>query len=404
MVVRRSRAKASPSQGGDTFGLSKNAYGAMLKRVTAHLASMDVGGAYKNNSVLVSRSVDRSAAYWDAVGHRLPPQLATTLGNYTCVNSVNRFTFNVPATLYGQLMFMYTGTAVRTMFWTNSNLTSVTNFGVYQQSQLSPSNTVPLDIRPLRMSTKIRSVTQNLNIAGDVIACLIPQSLSVTYSSSGQFNAATVASLWNLVQTNPASQVIGNKELSKSHTFVMPPSSFIAYNSYKDWVPIAADGGAQFTGLDMINMYAANGVQVPALTFPFTPTSGTFADIPTNYILLVNVPPNPLAQTFEVETFCQDGVRYPANTMAASVSQSHIPDRPLTDSAVQKSAHEASTVVARASSALNGLHDSGLLFPALEMAGSSVGAMIGARLGNPMMGASYGNRAIKNLERLMIRN
>jgi len=53
--------------------------------------------------------------------------------------------------------------------------------------------------------------------------------------------------------------------------------------------------------------------------------------------------PNALAQSFEVEVFCQDGVRFPANSLAASMEHRPSSVAPLTEVNLALLASRAST-------------------------------------------------------------
>jgi len=200
-----------------------------------------------------------------------------------------------------------------------------TKLAAYQQSQLNISNTAPLDIRPLRMSVKIRNTTSALNIAGNIVAVLVPQSISLTYASTGgtampNISAFSVASLWALAENNPSAVSYTGVELSKSSkTFVMPPSSFTAYNSYHDWGALSSvsDAGAQLTDYDWLVL---NGLTADPAAYPATLPNSWFGEIPPLYTLLINVEPNALVQNFEIEVFAQDACRFPANSLVASMA------------------------------------------------------------------------------------
>jgi len=277
-----------------------------------------------------------------------------------------------------------------------------------QQQQLNANNTVPLDIRPLRMSVRLRCTTTNLNIGGEITCVLVPQSLATTYSSASVFSTATATSLWNLVQSDPRSKSIANLALVSNHTFVMPPSSFIAYNSYKDFIPLSltSDNLASITTADFEALYGTIGL-LP--TFPYTPQAGFVNDIPTNFVLLINIPPNSMAQNYDLEVYCQDAVRYPANSMAASVSQSHVHPIVLTDADIQRTSVDAgndfvgiSALVDSAGSVASGALGSRI--------GGAAGAAMGSAFGPPGVAAGtmagsflggYGGSAMYRASRKM---
>jgi hypothetical protein len=196
-------------------------------------------------------------------------------------------------------------------------------FVSYQQQQLNANNTVPLDIRPLRMSVRLKCTTQNLNIASNTVAVLIPQSVSLQYGATSGTNSPKISnaawnSLWQLCESNPKSVSTSNVDAArKAISYVLPPSSFTRYNSYEDWVPLSlTSDNAILTAADWL---ALNSLSAEPATFPFVIKDTWFGEIPPNYMLLINFEPNPAAQSFEMEVFCQDGVRFPANSLVASM-------------------------------------------------------------------------------------
>lgn len=255
--------------------------------------------------------------YWDALSHKIPPKLSSTFGNYTCVNSLDRFAFTTTPNTHHQFLICHSYGACRVLRWDSVLFATAANFSAYQQTQLNASNTVPLDIRPLRLSFRIRNTTQNLNIASSVVIAQVPQSLQLNFTSVNQFDTSTQSSLWQLVQSDPGSRTLSGKELTRAHTVVCPPSSFVKYNSYEEWSALSSFvDGSSLTVADWYSLFKRD--LVPP-TFPYSTRDGMLSDIPAQYITMLNFQPNPLAQTYEFEIFSQDGIRYPANTMAAAV-------------------------------------------------------------------------------------
>lgn len=261
--------------------------------------------------------------YWDAALHSTPPNIPTTYGNFTCVNSLARFAITTQVSVPLMMQFAWTPSPLRATYF-NTLLTNATKVGCWQQAQLNASNTAPLDIRPLRMCVKLKNVTQNLNIASNIVAVLVPQSLTLTYSLTGGttmpfFSSATTASLWSFAENNPKSASYTGAEMAKNgRTFVMPPASFLSYNAYRDWAALSSvsDNGTVMSSDDWA---ALNRQPVPTV-FPATISDAWLGEIPPLYHFLVNFEPNSLPQTYEVEVFCQDACRFPANSLVASMA------------------------------------------------------------------------------------
>lgn len=281
-----------------------------------------VRSSAKTSLDALSMRPDVGHAYWNASLHKIAPALSTTFGNFTTVNSVTRFTYTTPATQYTQLQFCHNRSALRAYALYGPTLGSSPTYVCWQQHQLnSNTNTIPLDIRPLRMTIKIRNTSQNLNVAGSIRTVILPQSLSTTFSATSAVTAATWAAFWDLVQDSPHSKVYSGKELQKTHTMVMPPSSYLAFNQYEEFLPLSAasDNANPLAAADFQALIGTPGVSP---VFPVTPTSHwPFANVPSLHIMLVNLEPNPLAQTYDIEVYCQDAVRYPANSLAASMAK-----------------------------------------------------------------------------------
>lgn len=308
-----------------------------------------VGGKKAHSAAALARNPKIAQAYWNAASYKVPPALTTTFGNFTTVNSVARFTISTTAGVPNQFQFMQTRSAIRT-YQLEIPLTSTPGYRVWQQHQLnSATNTVPLDIRPLRMCVKLRNTTAALDVAGSVKACLIPQSLVPTWGASNQLTAATWAAFWELVQDSPHSKVFTASELRKSHTMVMPPSSFVAYNSYSDFLSLTTADGAVMSAADWL---AACGLAALPIFPATTTTNWPTAEVPSMYILLVNIEPNSKVQSYDFEVYCQDAVRYPANSLAASMAKP-ASSQTLTESVIQQLSTGASNEFAAASDVMD---------------------------------------------------
>lgn len=364
-VSRRSRRRGPVSQVTSAMSrvsLGRKSAGSKSARSAASgpLGRSIVRKPVVSQSLSVSPLVAHS--YWDASRTSIPPSLPTTYGNFTCVNSVARFALSTVANVPFQMQVHWSPSALRTTYCYGAlTATSVRMVG-QQQQQLNATNTTPLDIRPLRMTLKLKCTTQNLNIASNVVAVLVPQSVTLAYGLTGGANmpyltAASWSSLWQLAAGNPKAVTITNADLArKGSTFVMPPSSFTAYNQYQDWVPLSSgNDGSTVTDADWL---ALNGLAADPASYPASLNQTWFGATPTNYMLLINFEPNPLAQTFEVECFCQDGVRFPANSLAASME--HRPSAStLTMEALSQLASSASSSFSSSLPSVSGRGDRG---------------------------------------------
>jgi len=300
---------------------------------------------------------------------------------------------------YTQFMVAWYPCAARIFAWTSNSLAPTTGIPIatWQQQQLNPANTVPLDVRPLRMSLRLRNTTQNLNLAGAVTCVQVPQSLQLTFQSANNMNPATIASLWNLCASSPQSYTLTGKELTKPHTFVSAPSSFVAYNSYSDWVALTAtsDGGQNLALADWQLLFTLQTGITPI--FPYTPPNGLFGTVPASYITLLNFEPNSLQQTYEFEMFCQDGVRYPANSMAAAVATraTASAEHSLTEAAVNAAAAAAADQFVHPADSISQVGSAIRDFVASDIGVQGLGRL-GRTMSSVMQNASAGIGGIAN--------
>lgn len=399
-VSRRSRPRRAPPPSMVSFTTARSRRSRPGRGAKSKPSAAPAAGSIANNAFgAMVHSPLHAVSYWDAISHKIPPNISTTYGNFTCVNSLARFTYTMQANAFTQFVLVNGPRAMRVLRWASATMepaTAVANFHGWQQQQLNSTNTVPLDIRPLRLSMRFRNTTQNLNIAGSVTTVQVPQSIVTAFSSANTMTGASVVSMWNLCQASPFSSSFNGKELTKAHTLVTPPSSFMKYNEYREWQTLTAnsDGGAGLGVADFTKLFFDMDGITPI--YPATATEGIIGTMPSNYITLLNFQPNALAQTYEFEVFAQDGVRYPANSMAASVSHRTVAGvgANLTEGHVQALASAAaqhfiqpsdsvSQIGSQVSDMINAAAVGSMLPQAFGAVRNAVGSMgrMGARLG-----------------------
>ncbi len=226
-----------------------------------------------------------------------------------------------------------------------------------------------------------------LNRGGTVLVAQVPQSIPLEYTSATAISAASFTALWNLVADNPDAKVFNGASLGANHTIVASPSSFMKYNTYESWVPVStpptSDAGGLIAQPDWVKLigsgpgYVSSGI-LP--TFPYTANHGAQGETPTNYMTLVAFDNVSAAQSYEIEVFCQDAVRYPASSMAYSVKHTPgDPARTMTDAQASATASAAAREPIHPSSTLEDA--SNAVATAVE---SGVGALIGPRVYNAL--------------------
>lgn len=374
MGYRKPASVVSRAMSSATRASNKNGSAASVvstRRRASVNAALGMSGL---TSAAAPMSALRACAYWDALINTVPPSLTTTFGSYTCVNSVVRFTYTTAPNTPTQFMFVWNPTANRTFLY-EGLLTTTTSARSWAQQQLFAGvNTSPLDIRPLRMSIRACNTTAAVYRGGSVTSALVPQSILQTWSNANTLSAASWASQWGLAQNSPYSKRLSSTELSRSQAFIMPPSSYMAYNQYLDFIPTVTDNGAALSLADFYGLiFYDNTISIGL--YPVTPKGGFVGSIPTNNILIINIEPNTLAQTYDFVVSCQDAVRYPANSLPASMAQKFTGN--LTSEVLSQ--HTAQMATA------NNVHSD----DSISNVGSVAGGMLGANLG-AAAGASFG--------------
>jgi len=257
------------------------------------------------------------------------------------VNSASRFTITSSTTNNVIVVVPWTPSSVSAFSYSESS-------GVlagYHLSQLDSNNTAPLEIRPLRMTVHLTNITQNLNIGGDVHVLSSDQpllssvSFPATSTTTGAVAMTSAVNLSSLVYNHPKAQPISGVHLTKTHKFVCPPSSFVAYNSYTAWVPLVSNSSFVpfgFPASDWWNWFNSNNGSSTGTSgvTPYPAAAGTdlfyagpLGDIPPVPMLMFSIPVTAQINTYQFDVFRQDGVRYPSNTLAASLAD-HAPVPP----------------------------------------------------------------------------
>lgn len=256
-------------------------------------------------------------SFWDARLHKLPPAIRTTFGNFTTVNSVDRWTWQVSGTSY--LYVPWSPSAIASLNW--SPPSGIMTQHLYDVHSINPPNA----IRPLRMSLSIENIGQLVNSGGDVRIYSVDQAivtgiqLGVLPTTAAGLITPTVAA--PLIGGSPDTMQYPIASLTEEHSFISVPSSYPAYNTYYDFVPLVNPA-------DLTNLISVDAWQLvepilsydnyPASTSVFTGVgpAGCLASLPPMRGFLVEVTiPASVSQTLRITTHRQDGCRYQVNTL-----------------------------------------------------------------------------------------
>ena len=164
-----------------------------------------------------------------------------SFGNYLPLQCVTRSTITSGAIgLAGKQFLIVQFTP------TNCSLFQVdgTSGVVTQTGSTQLANSVPNQVRILRQSLQIVNTSVFTQCTGSVRAVSIPEPINWQWGSTTlpAVTAGVLSTVQNIVDTNPATKTYSAAELLKSHTWVIPPSSFQSYIEYFDYQTLSAGG------------------------------------------------------------------------------------------------------------------------------------------------------------------
>jgi len=267
-------------------------------------------------------------AFWDPHLSPDPPPLRTSFGNYTCINSVSRFTLTTRTSESQWVWIPWTPSALAALYGSGA---ASSTMGYATLGALGSSSGVPQSIRPLRLSAKVENITQLVNEAGSVRTLSVDNPIysswlcGATVSTNCQCLVGLDSLLSPLVDGSPLTVENPATALCKQHTFVSVPAAYPAYNTYYDFISLTSSGAALNSG-DMFNLlqgyYNDNTAYASGTYFSGTSGSAGLGGLPPMRAFLFYFPATPTAQTYRFEIRRQDGCRYPVNSLGAAFSRS----------------------------------------------------------------------------------
>lgn len=262
-------------------------------------------------------------AFWSAAVMKVPPPLRTSFGNFTTVNSVERFTMSNSVT---QTTYVW-------IPWTPSPVAAITINGLAgatpsQQIFNSLATSPPQSLRPLRLSFSVENLTQVVNTQGSIRVLSYDNALATGWNTAAVGSSPAGAqggldiTLGPLVNGAPETEEYTIAALTQEHEFVSCPSSYPAYNSYYDFLSLSnlLDGTSVLSS-DLQKLITNSDAAA------FTPSvvlvsgnygEGSLGGLPPMRGFVIVIPPTTNAQTLRFCVHRQDGVRYPANTLGHS--------------------------------------------------------------------------------------
>lgn len=268
-------------------------------------------------------------AFWSAASQKIPPPLKTSFGNYTCVNSVVAFTVTTSTTVDTVIWVPWTASGIAALQMQGVSAAAITQ---YVYGPLISGG--PLQLRPLRSSFTVESITQMVNTAGSIRVLSYDNALNfqvnLGVSSSSNTAFTSPASLIDLVNGSPDTEEFTLASLIKEHEFVSVPASYPGYNSYYDVIPLQnTNNSGTLINYDANQLLVGDNRAYPVLTAITTVNSvqlsesgGALGGLPPMRGFIMVVPPTPSAQTLRFRLHRQDGVRYPVNTLGHTFAHS----------------------------------------------------------------------------------
>jgi len=262
-------------------------------------------------------------AFWSASVMKVPPPLRTSFGNFTTVNSVERFTLNSSTTKTNYVWIPWTPSPLAALFSTGA-AADTPGQRMYNTMAASP----PQCLRPLRMSFSVENLTQVVNTMGSIRVLSYDNALasSWTLNALSTLAPASVAGLdaylGTLVDGAPETEEYTIAALTQEHEFVSCPSSYPAYNSYYDFLSFSnvVDGTGIYSG--DFNKLVLND---DSAVFPGAATiitgnykEGSLGGLPPMRGFVIEIPLTTISQSLRFSVHRQDGVRYPANSLGHS--------------------------------------------------------------------------------------
>jgi len=262
-------------------------------------------------------------AFWSASVMKVPPPLRTSFGNFTTVNSVERFTWTNSTSQTSYAWIPWTPSPVAAILCTGQ-----TNASPGQQLFNSLATSPPQSLRPLRMSFSVENLTQVVNTQGSIRVLSYDNAIATAWNlaalaaSSPANSGGLDTTLGPLVNGAPETEEYTIAALTQEHEFVSCPSSYPAYDSYYDFLTLA--NVVDVTGMQSGDMQKLiQNSDSAAFTPSATLTTGNYGEaslggLPPMRGFIVVVPATANVQTLRFCVHRQDGVRYPANTLGHS--------------------------------------------------------------------------------------
>lgn len=280
-----------------------------------------------------------------------PPPSATSIGEFTTINSVLRQALSSGNGLNSKyVMILHSSSSVRGFVFDCTDGPGFASgpLSYIQLPQLAQSApTSQSNIRPLRVALKIRNDSVFTGVSGEMQVLKMPQQFSLGAPNSigatdqaitgapGQlsFTAAFMDGVKAAITGSLRTKTLTAADLLHTHKVILAPASHIGYNEWLDYIP-PFDGSE--TGPAISSWTVAQ--------YKSTVNSLIYGlDADAMETLVLRFPPSTNANSYTMTVVWQDAVRFPIGSTLGSMGD----QQPTGDAKTIRSAHlaaQASTI------------------------------------------------------------
>lgn len=238
-----------------------------------------------------------------------PLAVPGTSGSYLCIDSVGRASISTGNQHGFFIICQWTTSSARAII-VQANPTSrradAKGGNSAQAVQLSGAS--PLSVRPLRLSLRLRNVTQSQHVAGSVRALCLSEPLAWEFDAANSDVLTSVmhTKLRAMVESHPKTKSYTAADFMTTREFVMPPASQTQMKSWHDYDPMMLIGAMANATQEELNANLISSMKIAPmhtliLEFTITPTGAT--------------------NTYEYTVFSQDAARFSADSLYASLQK-----------------------------------------------------------------------------------
>jgi len=220
-----------------------------------------------------------------------PLGVPDTVGSFLTLDSVSRGTQNTSTSATVYLICQWTSSDVRVCYLNSTSRAVV----AYATTNLTSSQ--PHQIRPLRMSMRLRNTSVFTSQQGVVRSLCLPNALLWEWEGvTGVVSTNFLDEVASMMGNHPQTRSYTAADLASTHVWVMPPASSVGLREYQNYANVGGIAGTQNALIDGANV---NGINT----------------------LILQLPPTTAANAYDWACHQQDACRFPSNTLYAGLQK-----------------------------------------------------------------------------------